>query len=414
MKRAVWLGAMVAVLCLGTTEATATAQRAVPPSIVVDGLRKVVIVDRGDALSREVADGVARLTRVDIGWSRDRIDASPGITTSGFDFTRRRSSSPVSPSAARRMATEAGAQAVVEIHARIHQRSTDTFSRTVTRRIRNSDGEFVEVDVEVPCLERWVRARASADILTAAGEVAGARTFSWTRTSWACEIPWRGESTSDVLSHHELARRALRPAARALARTFLPHWVTFDPRLVRDRVTRPILRRAEPGTALIREPLLRAHERDPYNARVLNLFGVAYEFGGRPADAATLYRLAARLDSRPAYERAATRATRAARQAAVLERAYGLTLRPKEKPAFDRVLARAREAQAIEPGPQTMHLRGTRNRRTPLLSAPSGSAAIVATVPGRVPVTPIYTRDDFIKVELPDGQRGYVPHRRLR
>jgi len=406
--------ALVCAALLLDSAAADTAQRVVPPRVVVDGLEKAVIIDRGDRWSRLVADDAARRTRTDIGYRRSRLDASPGISTSGFSFERHTSSTPVSGSRARDLARASMAQAVVDVHASVERRRTERFERTVERQVENADGEKEWIEVTVPCLRRGVETRTSADVLRADGTKAGGWVFTRSRSAWDCDIPWRGDSTASVPSHDELARRAFRGASLEVARTFLPHWATFEPTVVRDRVVRPILRRADGRPDRAVGPLLRAHDRDPYNARILHSLGLALELDGRPGDAAAVFRLAARIDDREVHGEAARRAAAAARQAEVLSRAYGLKTRPPVRAGLDRVVARARQAQAVELGPERQLLRGTRNRRTPIFGRPARDGAVLATLPGRVAVSPLYATDGFVKVELPDGIRGYVPDRRLR
>lgn len=402
-----------ALICLSGQALATEAQRAVPAKVVVPGLQRMVIVDQGDEWSTLVADGIAPLTRRRIGFSSDRHNATPGFDTGSFDFERRSHSGPISGNLARSSAELHSAQAIVGITAIVESQTSSHYERQVDRRVRNDDDELETIKVTVPCLRRDVEVRTEVSVLGADGGEAGAWVYTRSRRESRCEIPWQRQSIQSLPSTHELLQQAFTLTIEPAARTVLPYWEPISIETARDRITRPILRRAD-GPIEAVKPLLKAHKRDRYNARVIYNLGVALELDGRPLEASKAYLFAKKLDDRPVYLAAYQRAQHTLQRTQTLAEVYGLQVNPIVRPELDTFVERCQSAAKVEPGPDQRLVKGCRNRRTPLLSAPGKHGIVVTTVPGRTQVSAIYSEDGYVYVELPDGHSGFMRARRLR
>ncbi len=384
-------------------------QRVVPPTAVVEGLQKVVIVDHtgswGDHFNKHAAEA---LRSNQLGLASGVPTADAPIKTGIIDFIIVSGQQTMGGEQIRALAEQNGAQAVLVASATGRETAYESYSED-RKGIKTLDnGERVEETWTVKCGRRDVEASWEATLYSAAdGSVVLDRSGSDTDKHSDCDE--KGDDPLKVKSANEMIGSIITRGAANFTAGYAPYWDTVKIGVPKDRATRDAVDMADEGdwvtaVEMANELLL----DDPYNAVAVYLNGLALELNGRASEAAGLYKFAERLKDDSVYDKAVTRARQRAGELEVLSSAYGLEARPGSFTGVDALIARATKAAAVPVAGSPVTVKGGKNKRIPVTAEQSTGSEIVASVPGGTEVRKIKEEGGRAEIQLPDGLQGWI------
>lgn len=260
----------------------------------------------------------------------------------------------------------------------------------------------VKVEIVRSCRKREMGVEARLSARRTDGVVIAEETVQNVATATLCKdtlAELQAAIAGGVLPGAEALRAtAAEPVGLALANKIAPSWATWTVELAVDKLVRDgnkLARDGDWGGAVAAWTGIL--EADPYNPAAAFNLAVAAEVAGDFASARAAFDKVAALRPGGDVDRARARVT--AREAAVqtLVDTWALPFQPV-------VWA----APAAAAGP-TVAVKGGKNARVPLQAEPSGTASVVAQLPGGVSVRLLGEAGDWVQVEAPDGVRGYLP-----
>ena len=404
--RAAWV--VIGLSLAGAAVAKERYQRVVPPEHVIEGLKKVVIVDNGGGWNQHFRDAVARSLRSQVGHDDSVPEADAGLRAGLVDFVVVKGSATPGADEVKKLAAANGAQAVLVVTAGGKQTAYETYSEDRTKTV-TQNGETKEENYTVSCARRDAEASWTAALYLGSdgGEVMHT-SQGGNLTSKDCDE--EGDDPLKVKSEEELIGDLLNSGAPALAMKFNPYWASVRVAFARDKASSDAVALADKsgdwqGAVEVARSVL---ADDPYNAPAIYLIGFALEVGGRAEDAVVVYKLAARMKDDAVYQQAVTRARQRVEELATLSRAYGIKPTRANFTGVDEVIARAKQAADIPVAGVPAEIKGTRNKRVPVFKANDPTSEILMMLPGDTEVRRISQANGMVQIQLPDGQQGWV------
>ena len=406
LVRAAWVAAGLSLV--GTALAKERYQRVVPPEHVVEGLRKVVIIDNGGGWNQRFRDAVARSLRSQVGHDDSAPEADAGLKAGVVDFVVVKGSATPGAEEVKRLAAANAAQAVLVVTAGGKQTAYETYSEDRAGNV-TENGETKQQTYTVPCARRDAEAAwTGALYLGSDGSEVMHADQGANLTSRDCDE--EGDDPLKVRTEEELIGDLLDGGAPALAMKFSPYWSSVRVAFARDKASNDAVTLADKsgdwqGAVEVARAVL---ADDPYNAPAIYLIGFALEVGGRADDAVVVYRLAARMKDDAVYQQAVSRARQRVGELETLARAYGIKPTRTGFEGVDAVIARARQAADVPVAGVPAEIKGTRNKRIPVFKASDPSSEILIMLPGDTEVRRISQSNGMVQIQLPDGQQGWV------
>jgi hypothetical protein len=408
----VWV--FVAVLALpGQAIAKEKYQRVVPPPNVVPGLTKVAIIEAGDARSRSLQTAIARALRTELGKS-DLPIADAGLRSDVLDFATATGPAVPGREEVQRIAQATGAQAVLVASGGGGQTAYETYNEDRTRSVKNeSTGEYYKQEYTVKCAKRIVDTWWSATLYNAedGGQVVK-RGDQKTLSDKDCDE--EGEDPLSLISEGDMIASALAKGSYAISLEFTPRWEVLELKFDKDRAAKDAVRLADGGDWVSAvDTAVDILRDDPYSGPAVFLLGLAAEVHGRSEDAIALHSLAKRMRSDRLYTQALSRSRERVAELQILQDTWGIAPEPVAFRNIDEVVQRAQQAMDVPVAGSPSEVKGTKNKRLPVLSAES-SGDVVAMVPGGTFVRKLSSSGGMTEVQLPDGGQGWMDTKSLK
>lgn len=383
-------------------------QRVVAPEHVIDGLRKVAIIESGDGWNRYFRDAISRDLRSQIGRADGVPEADTGLKTGIVDFAVVKGSATPGGEEVRKLAAGSAAQAVLSVSATGKETAYETYTEDRTA-VTYENGEKKERNYTVSCARRDAEAGWTAALyLGSDGSEVMHTSGSGTLSSRDCDE--EGDDPLKILTADEMIANVLEGGSKTLVIKFSPYWSPIKVAFAKDKAVSDAVEVADKSGdwATAVEMAQNLLVDDAFNAPAIYLIGFALEMNGRSEEAAILYKFAARMKDDVLYQQAVVRARARAAELVTLERAYGIRPKRAEFSGVEVVLERARKAADIPVAGVPAEIKGTRNKRIPVFRESDPASDVILMVPGDTEVRRISSSNGMVQIQLPDGQEGWV------
>lgn len=412
--------ALAAILSLASPAAqaqqTLAVQRVEPPPHVIEGLRKVILLNDGTPLGARSVDLISRSLRSRLGY-RPLREADPGMRSDIVDFeiVRHRGNT-LSAQQVERVTQLHDAQALVSATATGRVLLDQGYAAEVPRTVVNEEtGESTVENVTVPCIRRAVELAVDFTLYDGAGAERASLRRTQRDQQEGCDTDLDAPGVIDVPSSEQMIDALLGRETGAFAFAFVPSWRTLQLQLAGDAVTRHVIRQAASADwAGAVAGALRVLADDPYNAQATMVIAAALELHGRADDAAAVYTLADRFRSNRLAQTGQLRAANRAQQLELLDRAFGLTPQRWDHEGMDAIVARAKRALTLPVAGQPGTVKGRRNRRHPVYAEANRRSTVITSAPGRAEVRVLRRQGPYIEIQLPDGETGWMRRNAVR
>lgn len=377
-----------------------------PPSVVVSGLHRLVILEVDTEYS--VAAGhhiAAELTRGPF-FQPDVTRMEPGVRADVITPIEVTSNALYAPDRMATLVAAHQAQAAFSVFGRVqeveYETRTDQRTKTVTE-----NGVSREVTYHVQCADLTVKSSIEWGLWDVAGAKIIGGTVEDTATTSGC-----GQNPGDsppLATRAEMFRRSTIAEQNRILSVFAPHWVELKLAPQKDPTSGPTLDAFDRGNLVQAvDAATTVLAEDPFNATAVYHLGMALELGGESARAAPLHAYAARIRGDKRYDDAYARALRRTSELKVLADAFGIApvtgALGKASPWVEAAQAALQVPLQGEPA----DVKGGRGVRVPVFASSDPGGEILVTLPGGSVLRRISDDGSMVHVQLPDGREGWV------
>jgi hypothetical protein len=398
-------------LASSVAQADEKVQRVVPPPHVVTGLRKVLVLQHGGSLDQQLQEATAQGVRTRLGWD-DKLHApEPGVSSQVVDFVLVPGGPTLGFAQVAELGAAHGVQAVVSPVGAAEETEWKEWTEDRSA-VRIVNGQSITDRWQVRCARRSARLQYGFTLYDATDGTERAKdTQGFTVSDSDCDE--RGDDPLAVASVDALYSANVASMGRAVASHFVPYWADVKLQTQRDAATRATLEIADGGQwDRFLDASVQVLVDDPYNPIALLHVGSGLEALGAVHEADLIFRYANRVKETPVTRAALSGIAERISQRRVLQEAYGITSTWTPGPAVKAWLEVAEKALSAVVKGSPASVKGEKNKRVPLLSAPGGD--VIVQVPGGTELRVVATEGELVHVQLPDGVEGWMSAKMVR